>query len=195
MDGRKAVAAGVLALVTSTACAPWGPFIVAGGLSGLAIPVSESGPEPDPAEPPRLGKIFRDGRYEFGPAPATVQRQAERRFRSDPAARQAFRKLAVKMVLDPPGGTAILTFAIVWKKVAAAHPAAWEEFLAGYTSDNDVELTRGKMRGVNVAFGDQRDARVVLVDHSDRVTVMVVGPPNAPMGPLKDVARYLLRSS
>ncbi|MDQ4124959.1 MAG: hypothetical protein M3134_05075 [Actinomycetota bacterium] len=193
MDGRKAVAAGFLALAT-TACAPWGPFVVAGGLSGFATEVSESAPEAN-LEAPRLGKIFRDGRYEFGPAPATVQRQAERRFRRDPAARQAFRKLAVKMVVDAPGGTPIVTFAIVWKKAAAAHPAAWEEFLAGYTTDNDVELTRGTMRGANVAFGDQRDARVVLVDHSDRVTLMVVGPPNSSMAPLKDVARYLLRSS
>lgn len=193
MDARKAVTAGLFVLMSSTACAPWGALTLMGVVGGASAELPQTGGS-EPVDRARLGRIFRDGRYTFEPAPPAVKRSAERSFRSDPLAEAALEKLSVKIASGGAGETGLLTVAIVWSDLAAEDPATWEGFLRGYKGNKGVELRSGKqLRGVEVAFGRQSDANVVLIDYSGRVTLMVAGPPGIPFGPLKDLARYLLR--
>ncbi|HYP22923.1 MAG TPA: hypothetical protein VEV43_05070 [Actinomycetota bacterium] len=195
MDGRKAVAAGLFVLATAGGCSPWGPLFVAGGLGGFASEVRSVGaPETERVPRPKLDEVFRDGRYSFRPAPAAVRRATVRTMEKDPLAETSIQKVVVKAASEASGGTEPLVIGIVWTPAAARSPNGWEDFLTGYTGDGDVELARGRLSGTNVAYADQRAARVVLVDYSTRVTLMIMGPPRDPLTPLKDVARYLLRS-
>lgn len=195
MDGRKAVAAGVFVLATAGGCSPWGPLFVAGGIGGFASEVRSfgAGTEGERVPGPKLDELFRDGRYSFRPAPAAVRRATVKTMEKDPLAETSIQKVVVKSVSYASGETGPLVIGIVWTPAAARTPNGWEEFLTGYTGDGDVELTRGKLSGTNVAYADQQGARVVLVDHSARVTLMIVGPPRGPLTPQKAVARYLLR--
>lgn len=192
MDGRKAVAAGLLVLLTSTSCAPWGTLAVMGvvGEAAGSIPqVSESAG----GGKVKVSRIFRDGAYTFAPAPPAIKRQAEKSFRSDPLADVALKKVSVKFASGGSSDVRLLAVAIVWSDLAASDPATWEGFLRGYGGNNGVEVRQAKLRGVEVAYGTQGDAKVVLVNYSRAVTLMVGGPPDMPFGPLKDLARYMLR--
>jgi hypothetical protein len=194
VDGRKALAAGILVLATSTGCAPWGTFAAMGVVGGAAAEVVEPGGSVAVVERPKLGRVFRDGRYDFRPAPPSLQREADNEFRSDPAADQALKRVKVKLADDSVTGARFVSIAIVWSDFAAGQPATWEGFLDGYADEGGVRLKRGTLRGVEIATVRQPDATVVVVDYSNAVTMMVLGPPHSSVGPLKDLARYLLRS-
>lgn len=137
-------------------------------------------------ERPPLGEIFRDGRYDFQPAPK-VEQVFENFLEKDPAAAEGIDRVVARHVFsrgELRSRTVAITFVLTEK--AVEEPACWEGFLRGASETAGEDLERAEMDGVPVAYSETDAEHGVTIYYAKDLVVTVAAPPPIPRSELDD---------
>lgn len=189
MDGRTAVVAGLLVFTASTGCAPWGPLLVAAGIGTASSDVYEIRSSP---RGPRLGKIFREGRYTFVPDPVT-QEHLGAQLEEDPGAAAAFDEIVAKGAIRRNGREAMFAIAMILTEDAVRDPKTWRRYLRSAEDQVIGRLDRYEILGADTAWGRSDDHGLLEIRYSSRLFIRLAAKPSIPRGKVEELARYLLK--
>lgn len=193
MKSRATLVAGLLlAGSVSTACQPWGPMLVVGGVAGAASEVSAS-TSVEPADRPSLRKILSDGRYVFTAAPPVLERIIRRRLNRDAQARREVAKVVVRTATDGRTGWELYVVASVLSKATARHAEAWDGFLRGISGHGRFEVEEETMMGAEIAWMDVRGRSTLSLRYANDLFITILAPASTPRGHFDDLAKSLLR--
>lgn len=185
MDGRRWLAA-VLLLVAS-ACGAIAPLEAADEAR-----TAQSEDDLPGLERPDVDEIFRDGRYDFQPAPK-AERVSEKLFENDPLAAEGIEDVVANHVF--PGKklrTEIIAIALLLTDLAVEDPATWDGFLRGVGDTAGEPPEENTLDGAKVAYVENDVEHSVLIYYARDLIVMVAGPPSTTREELEDMGSYLL---
>lgn len=185
MDGRRWLATSLLLL--ASACGALEPLEAAGEAR-----LAQAEEEAPGLERPDLDEIFRDGRYDFQPAPK-AEKVFERLFERDRLAAEGIDDVVANHVF-PQGRlrTKIVAIAFVLSDVAIEDPATWDGFLVGVGDTAGEAPEEATLAGAKVAYTETAVDHTVSIYYARDLIVTVTGPPATTRAELDDIGSYLL---
>lgn len=143
-------------------------------------------------ERPGLGEIFRDGRYDFQPAPKAEQ-VFEDLLEKDPAAAEGIDRVVARHVFSRGElRTRTVAIAFLLTERAIEEPAFWDGFLRGAAETAGEDLERAEMDGVQVAYSETDVEHSLTIYYAKDLVMTVAAPPSTSRSELDDIGAYLL---